>query len=172
MGPISAEVEVDASREEVFALLADLSLRPSFTDHFLTDFRLLRIDPVGVGAGARFRIDTPLRSPWADTTIVELEEPFKLVEAGRTGRTNRIETASVWEVTGGSGGLTKVTFSTWTKPTHPVDRVVEGLSRAEGFQRRGWKEALHRLREVLEGERQLEERVAVGGGNRYATGIP
>ena len=172
MGPVSAEVEIDASREEVFALLTDLSLRPSFTDHFLTDFRLLRIDPLGVGAGARFRIDTPLRSPWADTTIVELDEPFKLVERGRTGRANRIETTTVWEITGGSGGLTKVTLSTWTKPTHPVDRLVEKLSRAEGFQRRGWKQALHRLREILEGERQLEDRVAVGGGNRYVTGIP
>src|ERR1700742_3425257 len=172
MGPVSAEVEIDASREEVFALLTDLSLRPSFTDHFLTDFRLLRIDPLGVGAGARFRIDTPLRSPWADTTIVELDEPFKLVERGRTGRANRIETTTVWEITGGSGGLTKVTLSTWTKPTHPVDRLVEKLSRAEGFQRRGWEQALPPLREILEGERQLEDRVAVGGGNRYVTGIP
>src|SRR3954447_26945381 len=165
MGPISAEVEVDASREAIFALLTDLSLRPSFTDHFLTEFRLLRIDPVGIGAGARFRIDTPLRSPWADTTFVELEEPFKLVERGRTGRTNRIETTTVWEVTGGTGGLTKVTVSSWTKPTHPVDKVVETLSRSEGFQRRGWKQALNRLREILEGERQIEDRVAVGGGN-------
>jgi uncharacterized protein YndB with AHSA1/START domain len=172
MGPVSAEVEIDASREAVFALLTDLSLRPSFTDHFLTDFHLLRIDPVGIGAGARFRIDTPLRSPWADTSIVELEEPFKVVEAGRTGRANRIETATAWEITGGSGTLTKVTLSTWTKPTHPVDRLVEVLSAAEAFQRRGWKQALHRLREILEGERQIEDRVAVGGGNRYATGIP
>lgn len=172
MGPLSAEVEVDASREAVFALLTDLSLRPSFTDHFLGDFHLLRIDPVGIGAGARFRIETPLRSPWADTTIVELEEPFKVVERGRTGRGNRIEATTVWEVTGGTGGLTKVTVATWTQPTHPVDRAVEALSRAESFQRRGWKEALHRLREILEGERQIEDRVAVGGGNRYATGIP
>lgn len=172
MGPISAEVEVDASREEVFALLTDLSLRPSFTDHFLTDFRLLRIDPQGVGAGARFRIATPLRSPWADTTIVAAEEPFKVIEAGRTGRGNRIETATAWEITGGAGGLTKVAFSTWTKPSHPLDRLVEVLSGAETFQRRGWRQALNRVREILEGERQIDDRVAVGGGNRYATGIP
>lgn len=172
MGPISAEVEVDASREEVFGLLTDLSLRPSFTDHFLTDVHLLRIDPVGLGAGARFRIATPLRSPWADTTIVELEEPFKVVEQGRTGRANRIETATVWELTGGTGSLTKVTLSTWTKPTNPLDRAVEGLSGAEFFQRRGWREALHRLREIVEGERRIEDRVEVAGGNRYATGIP
>ncbi|MBS1881129.1 MAG: SRPBCC family protein [Actinobacteria bacterium] len=172
MGPVSAEVEVDASREEAFALLADLSLRPSFTDHFLTDFRLLRIDPVGLGAGARFRIATPIRSPWADATIVELEEPFKLVERGRTGRTNRIETTTVWELTGGSGGLTKITVATWTQPTHPIDKAVEALSGADFFQRRGWREALRRLREILEGERELADRIAVAGGNRYATGIP
>lgn len=172
MGPISAEVEVDASREEVFALITDLSLRPSFTDHFLTDFHLTRIDPVGIGAGARYRIDTPLRSPWADTTIAELEQPFKVLERGRTGRSNRIEVTTAWELTGGTGSLTKVIFSTWTQPSHPVDRLVEALSGAETFQRRGWKQALHRLREILEGERQLDDRVAVAGGNRYATGIP
>jgi uncharacterized protein YndB with AHSA1/START domain len=172
MGPISAEVEVDASREQVFALLTDLSLRPSFTDHFLTDFHLLRIDSVGLGAGARFRIATPLRSPWADTTIVELEEHAKLVERGRTGRMNRVETTTVWELTGGTGALTKVTLSSWTKPTHPLDKAVEGLSKAEFFQHRGWREALHRLREILEGERQLEPAVEVAGGNRHATGIP
>jgi hypothetical protein len=172
MGPISAEVEVDASREEAFALLTDLSLRPSFTDHFLSDFRLLRIDPAGLGAGARFRIATPLRSPWADTTIVELEPPFKVLERGRTGRANRIETTTVWELTGGSGAMTKITLATWTKPTHPLDHLVERLSWAESFQRRGWREALHRLREILEGERQISERVEVAGGNRYATGIP
>ncbi|HEY1853806.1 MAG TPA: SRPBCC family protein [Solirubrobacterales bacterium] len=172
MGPISAEVEVDASREEAFALLADLSLRPAFTDHFLTGFHLLRIDPVGLGAGARFRVATPLRSPWADTTIAELEEPFKVVERGRTGRANRIETTTVWELTGGTGDLTKITLATWTQPTHPVDKTVEALSGADFFQRRGWKEALHRVREILEGERPVEDRIAVAGGNRYETGIP
>jgi uncharacterized protein YndB with AHSA1/START domain len=172
MGPISAEVEVDASREEVLALITDLSLRPSFTDHFLTDFHLTRIDPVGIGAGARFRIDTPLRSPWADTTIAELEEPFRLLERGRTGRANRIETMMIWELIGGRGGLTKVTLTSLTQPSHPLDRLVETLSGAERFQRRGWEKALNRLREILEGERQLDDRVAVAGGNRYATGIP
>src|SRR5689334_6231543 len=74
MGPISNEIEIDLPREQVFAVLADLSRRPSFTDHFLTGFHLLRIDPVGEGAGARFRAQGPLRSPWMDTTIVSLKE--------------------------------------------------------------------------------------------------
>src|SRR5690242_3155923 len=48
MGPISTEIEIDVPREQAFAALADLSQRPSFTDHFLTGFHLLRLDPVGV----------------------------------------------------------------------------------------------------------------------------
>lgn len=172
MGPISAELEVDASREAAFALLTDLSVRPSFTDHFLGQFKLTRIDPVGVGAGARFRIETPFRSPWADTTIVGLEEPFKIVEKGHTGRSNRIETTMVWELTEAPGRLTKITVVASTAPTHPVDKLVEKLSGADHFQHRGWKEALHRLREILEGERSVSDRIAVAGGNRYATGIP
>ncbi|HET7574281.1 MAG TPA: SRPBCC family protein, partial [Solirubrobacterales bacterium] len=67
MGPISAEVEIDVPRERVFALLADLAARPSFTDHFLTGFHLTRLDSAGVGAGARFRAEGRLRSVWMDT---------------------------------------------------------------------------------------------------------
>lgn len=172
MGPISAEAEIDTSREAAFAFLTDLSLRPSFTDHFLDHFNLTRIDPVGIGAGARFRIETPLRAPWADTTIVELEPPYKIVERGRTGRANRIETITVWELTEGPGRLTRVALATWTAPTNPLDKAVEALSGADFFQHRGWKEAVQRLREILEGGRPTAERIAVAGGNRYATGIP
>lgn len=172
MGPISAEVEVDASREEIFAFLSDLSLRPSFTDHFLGGFHLTRIDPVGKGAGARFRIETPLRSPWADTTIVALEEPFKIVEKGHAGRSNRIETTTVWELAENPSRLTTVTLTTWTAPIKSLDTIVEKLSGADHWQRRGWKQAVNRLREILEGEQPAADRIAVAGGNRYATGIP
>jgi hypothetical protein len=86
MGPINAEIEIDASREAAFELLADLARRPTFTDHFLTGFHLTRIDARGEGAGARFRVEAPLRSPWEDTTLVALEEPFKLEERGAGGR--------------------------------------------------------------------------------------
>jgi uncharacterized protein YndB with AHSA1/START domain len=171
MGPVSAEIEVDLPREQVFAALADLSLRPSFTDHFLGGFHLTRIDPVGVGAGARFRVEAPLRKVWMDTAIVAVEEPFRIVEEGRSGRGNRIPNHTVWELKEAPGGLTAVYLSHWTEPG-PGDRALELLSAASVFQGRGWREALRRLREVLESERTAAERVAVAGGNRYATGIP
>lgn len=171
MGPVSTEIEIDLPREQVFAALADLSARPSFTDHFLTGFHLLRIDPVGVGAGARFRAKGPLRSVWMDTTIVATEEPFRIVEEGQGGRGNRIPAHTVWELTERPGRLTAVRVSHWTEPG-AVDRALELLSAGSVWQARGWREALCRLRDQLESERSPAERVAVAGGNRLATGIP
>jgi uncharacterized protein YndB with AHSA1/START domain len=171
MGPISSEIEIDVPREQVFATLADLAARPSFTDHFLTDFHLTRIDGQGVGSGARFRVDAPLRKVWMDTVIVALEEPFRIVEEGRSGRANRIPNHTVWELTEAAGGLTAVRVSHWTEP-RPVDRGLELFSAGSFFQARGWREALRRLRENLEAGRPASERIAVAGGNRYATGIP
>jgi uncharacterized protein YndB with AHSA1/START domain len=172
MGPIRAEVEIDAPRERIFALIDDLSVRPSFTDHFLTDFHLTRIDPVGIGAGARFRVKAPLRSVWMDTTIVEQKLDSKIVEAGSGGRVNRIRTHTVWELTGGTGALTAVTVSHWTEPANPLDRALEVFSGGSFWQERGWREALRRLREMIESDLPAGERIAVAGGNRYATGIP
>ncbi len=171
MGPISAEIEIDVPRERVFELLADLGARPSFTDHFLSDFHLTRIDARGVGAGARFRVNAPLRSPWEDTTIVAVEPSHKIVERGFGGRQNRIVNHTVWELTSGPGTLTTVRVVHWTE-AKAIDRVVEALSGASFWQGRRWNQAVRRLRDDLEAENAVVERIAVAGGNRYATGIP
>lgn len=171
MGPVSAEIEIDAAREQVFATLADLAARPSFTDHFLSGFRLTRIDGVGVGSGARFRVDAPLRKVWMDTAIVSVEQPFRVVEEGRGGRGNRIPIHTVWELTEGAGGLTAVRVSHWTEP-RSGDRLLELLSVGSLWQGRGWRQALRRLRDNLESDQPASERIAVAGGNRHATGIP
>lgn len=171
MGPVSAEVEIDAPREQVYAALVDLAVRPSFTDHFQSDFHLTRVDPVGVGAGARYRVKGPLRKIWMDSAIAVVEEPYRIVEEGRAGRANRIPNHVVWELKEGPGQLTTVRIAHWTEPS-PVDRVLEVASGGSFWLERGWREALRRLRDQLESDRPVAERVAVAGGNRYATGIP
>ncbi len=171
MGPIRAETEIDVPRERVFEAIGDLSLRPAFTDHVLSDFHLTRIESTGVGAGARFRVQAPLRKVWMDTTIVELDAPFRIVERGQGGRLNRIPNHTVWELTAGPGSLTSVRFSHWTEPNQ-VDRGLELLSAGSVWQERSWREALKRLRDGLESGVWDGNRIAVAGGNRYATGIP
>jgi uncharacterized protein YndB with AHSA1/START domain len=172
MGPVSAEIEIDVPRERAFKAISDLSLRPAFTDHFLADFHLTRIESTGVGAGARFRFAVWPRAVWMDTTIAEAEEPHRLVEHGRGGRLNRIPSTTVWELTEGPGSLTKVRVSYWTEPSNPVDRTLELLSGASVPYERRWREALSRLRELLESGELAAGRVAVAGGNPHATGIP
>jgi uncharacterized protein YndB with AHSA1/START domain len=170
MGPISAEIEIDVPRELAFAALADLAARPSFTDHFLTGFHLTRLESTGVGAGARFRAEGPLRSVWMDTSIVELDPLFRIVERGQGGRGNRIATHTVWELTEAPGRLTRVRVTHWTEAMG-VDRVLELVSAGSRSQARGWQEALRRLRDRLESDRPRPQLVGVAGGNRHATGI-
>lgn len=172
MGPVSAEIEIDAPRERVFETIGDLARRPSFTDHLIVDFRLTRIESSGIGAGARFRFRLPPRSFWMDTAIAEIEAPHRIVERGRGGRGNRIPSTTVWELLEGAGSLTRVRASFWTEPSHPVDRIVERLSGASIRLERAWREALRGLRDGLESEAPPRAPVAVAGGNPHATGIP
>lgn len=172
MGPVSAEIEIDVPRNRVFEQIADLSRRPSFTDHFLTELRLTRIEPTGIGAGARFRVVVPLRSVWMDTAIAELDRPHRVIEHGCGGRGNRIPATTAWELTEGGGSLTRVRVAHWTEPQNPVDRALEALGGTAFWQGRGWSEALRRLRDLLESEAALQAPLAVAGGNPHATGIP
>jgi hypothetical protein len=107
-----------------------------------------------------------------DTTIVELDAPFRIVERGQGGRVNRIPNHTAWELTEGPGTLTSVRLSHWTAPTNPIDRGLEILSAGSIWQERDWREALKRLRDGLESGTLGGNRIAVAGGNRYATGIP
>jgi uncharacterized protein YndB with AHSA1/START domain len=172
MGPVSAEIEMDVPRERAFETLADFAERSAFTGHFQTEFHLTRIDSTGVGAGARFRVGSPLRAVWMDTVITELDAPHRIVEHGRGGRANRIPMRTVWDLQEAPGSLTRVKVSHWTEPAKPVDRLLEVLAANAFWEQRGWREALRRLRDQLEADARSPARLALAGGNRYATGIP
>ena len=74
MDPVTAHVLIDRPREEVFEYLADIANHPEFSDHYLKEWRLTRVESYGRGAGARFKIDAPLdRYAWGDMTFIEVE---------------------------------------------------------------------------------------------------
>lgn len=161
--PTSARISVDAPRERVFALLSDLAVRPAFMGHLFEDYHLLREQPVGVGAGARFRVSAT--GGWLDSVIVEAEPPHRLIERGHGGRLNRVPNVIEWTLVDGPGGRgCEVSVTFWTEPEHPFDRLRE-LGNSSRRLARGLRRGLERLREVAEDDAP-PERAVVAGGDR------
>jgi len=150
-------------REEVFAYLCDIANHAEFTDHYLVDWRLLREDSRGLGAGARFRVKAPLnRFAWADMTLAELEAPYRIVERGRGGKYNRIRMLGTYTLSSAPGGTTKVEYSLGTAPVLPSDRLLEALG-GRAWTRRQAARAMRRLRTILEEGRGRGHRPSVAG---------
>jgi uncharacterized protein YndB with AHSA1/START domain len=171
--PITVDVVIARPREEVFEYLADVANHAEFNDHFLVDWRLTREDTYGYGAGARYRIKAPLnRFSWADSTLIEVDRPRKIVEAGRTGKFNRIRTLGVYELDPDAGGTTRVTFTLVVEPKTPTDKFLEKFG-ARSWTKRKLKKAMRRLRDILEEGYSRGTRPTIAGGARKpATGSP
>jgi uncharacterized protein YndB with AHSA1/START domain len=164
MDPLTVSIVVSAPREQVFDYLQDIANHPEFTDHYLVDWHLTRIDSVGRGAGARFRVKAPgNRFSWGDVTFSEVERPHRIVEVGRTGKNNRIRTLGVYELAAGSSDTTRVRFTLQTIPVTLSDKLMEGLG-AKGWLRRKNQRAMRRLRSILERGEGRGPRVTVAGG--------
>lgn len=161
MGPVSAKIVIDTPREEVFEILLDLSARPAFADHLMESYHLLRIEPVGRGAGARFKLSG---SGWVDSVIEEVDGPHRLVERGRGGYLNRVPNTTEWMLseTGGDGCEVQVTFM--TEPEHPLDKLRDAKA-SERRLGRGLKKLLERLRDVAESDTP-PQRMEVAGADR------
>jgi uncharacterized protein YndB with AHSA1/START domain len=169
--PIIVDVVIARPREEVFEYLADVANHAEFNDHFLVDWRLTREDTYGYGAGARYKVKAPLnRFPWADSTIIEFDRPRRIVEAGRTGKFNRIRTLGVYELEPAHGGTTRVTFTLLTEPKTPTDKFLESFG-ARGWMKRKLAKSMRRLRDILEEDYGRGTKPTVAGGARKpATG--
>jgi uncharacterized protein YndB with AHSA1/START domain len=163
---LTVETTIARPRQEVFAYLADIANHAEFCDHFMVDWRLTREDSYGYGAGARYRIKAPLhRFPWGDSTIVEVQEPRRIVEAGRTGKFNRIRTLGIYELDPAAADETRVRFTLQTDPRMPTDRLLEGLG-ARAWMKRRLRKAMRRLQSILEEDRGRGLRPTVAGGPR------
>lgn len=162
MGPISQEIEIDASREQVFSFLLDLSLRPGWMGKLASDYRLERVDPRGIGAGARFRPGGP-GVEYMDTTVVSAEDPEKIVERGEGGLRNKATVNTVWELIPQASGVTTVRVTFWTEQHLRLGKLSEfGRS---GWWKRRWRSALRGLRDAVESGQIEAVPVGVAGAN-------
>jgi uncharacterized protein YndB with AHSA1/START domain len=159
--PFTVSTTISKPREEVFEYLADISNHAEFTDHYLVDWRLLREDSYGKGAGARFRVKAPLnRFAWADMTLAELAPPYRIVEKGRGGKYNRVRMLGTYTLSPGAAGTTKVEYTLETEPALFSDRLLEALG-GRAWTRRQAAKAMRRLRRILEEGRGRGRRPSV-----------
>jgi uncharacterized protein YndB with AHSA1/START domain len=163
MDPVTANVLIDRPREEVFDYLADIANHQEFSDHYLKEWRLTRVDSVGRGAGARFKIDAPLdRFGWGDMTFIDVQRPHKIVAAGRSGKFNRNKTWTTWTLSP-SGNSTQVEVTTESETTLATDKFLETVLRRRGWMKRGLRKGLRRMQAILEEDLDRGERATVGG---------
>jgi uncharacterized protein YndB with AHSA1/START domain len=164
MDPVTVSILIDAPRERVFDYLQDIANHAEFTDHYLRDWHLTRVDSVGRGAGARFRVAAPgNRFSWGDVTFAEVEHPHRIVEVGRGGKNNRVRTLGVYELSPDAAGTTRVRFTLETQPSTLSDRLLESLGTRRWVKRKNMK-AMRRLRSIIEGGEGRGRRVTVAGG--------
>jgi len=162
--PVTVSITVGRPREEVFAYLADIANHSEFTDHFLEDWHLTREDPVGLGAGARFHVKAPLqRFSWMGVSFIEVDPPWRIVEAGRGGKFNRIRSMTIYTLEPAPDEGTRVRLSVETEPVTISDHLMEALG-ARRWTRRQNLRALRRLRSTLEDGKHRGARVTVAGG--------
>ena len=162
MREVTVSAVISAPREDVFDFVCDLAARPSFTDHYMDDYRLARVQPIGVGAAARFKLDAPLANEYAELTITKADRPRQIVEEIRVGRRGRNRSVAVYDFSLEGRDVTRVELTTLGEPATLIDRFREfGL---HGWMRRKTSKALERLRMIFEQPPSGElKRVTIAG---------
>lgn len=164
MGPVTATTMIDAPRERVFDVVADLACRPAFCDHFAEDFHLQRLESRGVGAAARFRADAPRFPIWMETVVIEQDAPHRIIEEGWGSRGDRMKLGTAWEIIDGPGATTELTVTFWLDPENRFDSAMGKLGAGRWY-RKQWQKAIERLRDKLEAGEPIEP-IRVAGGSR------
>jgi len=149
MRPLEASCVIDAPRERVFDYLSDIANQAEFTDHFVKDFRLERLDSRGLGAAARFRIGLGLGSIWCEAVLTELDRPYLVVAEGGAGRLGRGAVRSEYRLTPHDQRMTRVELTFSLAPATLGDRLRQALGARIwlGYQ---YRRALRRLQVILE----------------------
>ena len=160
--PVTVSTVISAPREEIFDFVCDLAARPAYQDHFMRDYRLARVNPVGLGAAARFRLHLPFGKEYAELQISEVDRPRRIVEEIAVGRRGRNRSVAVYDFSVEGHDVTRVELTTLSEPATRVDRFKE--IGAHGWMRRKTSKALERLRMIFEEPPQGElKRVTIAG---------
>jgi uncharacterized protein YndB with AHSA1/START domain len=148
MRQFTVSTTIDEPRERVFEYLSDIANHVEFSDHYLKDFRLERLESNGVGASASFRIALG-RSLWGEAVIAELEFPHRVALDVQAGRRGRVKGRATYTLTPYGQDMTQVAYTVVTTPSTRVDDLREKLG-GRAWLRRQSARALRRLGHVLE----------------------
>jgi uncharacterized protein YndB with AHSA1/START domain len=145
---VTVSTVISAPREQVFDFVGDLAGRPAYCDHYMRDYRLARVNPVGEGASSRFLLRGPVAKEYAELTVKEVDRPRRIVEEIRFGRRGRNRAVAVYDFSPEGAGATRVELTTYGEPATIVDRIRQ--TGTAGWMRRQTKKALERLRMIFE----------------------
>ena len=148
MREVTVSKIISAPREEIFDFVSDLAGRPAYTDHFMRDYRLARVNSVGQGAAARFQLKAPFAKEYAELQVKEVDRPRRIVEELAVGRRGRNRSLAVYDFTHEAAGVTRVELTTYSEPATWVDRFKQ--IGAAGWVRRQTGKQLERLRMIFE----------------------
>ena len=162
MRQVTVSTVISAPRAQIFDFVCDLAARPAYTDHYMRDYRLARVNPVGDGAAARFQLRGPLAKEYVELTITEVDRARRIVEELRLGRRGRNRYLAVYDFSLEGAGTTRVELTTWGEPATIVDRLRQ--AGAAGWIRRQTKKSLERLRMIFEEPPEGELRRATIAG--------
>ena len=148
MREVTVSTVISAPREQIFDFVSDLAARPAFTDHFMRDYRLARVNSVGLGAASRFQLRAPFGKEYAELSITEVDRPRRIVEEIRVGRRGRNRSLAVYDFSSEGRNVTRVELTTFSEPATVVDRLRQ--LGAAGWIRRQTSKQLNRLRMIFE----------------------
>jgi uncharacterized protein YndB with AHSA1/START domain len=160
--PFTVGITIDAPRERVFDYLADVANHIEFSDHYLKDFRLQRLDSTGVGAAASFKLAFG-SSLWGEIVIAELERPYRIVLAGQSGRIGRVKTRAVYTLTAYGSDMTRLEYEVSSTPATRKDRLREALGGRTWLKLQS-RRAMRRLADVLESGQNRSRAARVASG--------